>query len=104
MQQIVLCSPALLRVRAVPDRMDGKAPASLAGHAPIIRASGEWTARSQIDAGRRGIRRALYMSAHVGARQSRQLGKTYPPLCSAGKSANVAIAVLMKRSWSAQTP
>jgi len=72
--------------------------AALAGLAPWTRQSGPWEGQRHIGGGRAVIRRALYMSAVVVARQVHStLGKFYQRLRLAGKPAKVALTAVMRK-------
>ena len=72
--------------------------AALAGLAPWTRQSGPWEGQRHIGGGRAAIRRALYMSAVVLARQTETtLGKFYARLRLAGKPAKVALTAVMRK-------
>lgn len=72
--------------------------AALAGLAPWTRQSGPWEGQRHIGGGRADVRRALYMSAVVLARQVETLlGKFYAKLRAAGKPAKVALTAVMRK-------
>ncbi len=72
--------------------------AALAGLAPWTRQSGPWEGQRHIGGGRAEVRRSLYMSAVVLARQTETLlGKFYQRLRAAGKPAKVALTAVMRK-------
>jgi len=72
--------------------------AALAGLAPWTRQSGPWEGQRHIGGGRAQVRRALYMSAVVLARQTQTtLGQVYARLRAAGKPAKVALTAVMRK-------
>lgn len=77
--------------------LEGKAAASLAGLAPMIRQSGKWNGRAFIRGGRAHLRHALYMPALVAARFNPDLKAVYQRLINAGKPPKVALTALMRK-------
>jgi transposase len=72
--------------------------AALAGLAPWTRQSGPWEGQRHIGGGRAVVRRALYMSAVVLAKQKQTvLGKFYRRLREQGKPAKVALTAVMRK-------
>ncbi len=72
--------------------------AALAGLAPWTRQSGPWEGQRHIGGGRAEVRRSLYMSAVVLARQTETLlGKFYQRLRAGGKPAKVALTAVMRK-------
>jgi transposase len=72
--------------------------AALAGLAPWTRQSGPWEGQRHIGGGRAVVRRALYMSAVVLAKQKQTtLGKFYRRLRDQGKPAKVALTAVMRK-------
>jgi len=71
--------------------------ASLAGLAPIARASGQFRGRRSIRGGRAGLRQALYMPALVAARFNPDLKAKYQALIQAGKAAKLAVTAMMRK-------
>jgi transposase len=71
--------------------------AALAGLAPHPRESGQWQGQRMIGGGRPAARRALYMSALVGARANSVLKVFYQRLRAAGKPAKVALTAVMRK-------
>lgn len=79
-------------------RLNRGQAAALAGLAPWTRQSGPWEGQRHIGGGRADVRRALYMSAVVLARQAQTtLGKFYAKLRAAGKPAKVALTAVMRK-------
>jgi transposase len=79
-------------------RLNRGQTAALAGLAPWTRQSGPWEGQRHIGGGRAVIRRALYMSAVVLARQTETaLGKFYARMRLAGKPAKVALTAVMRK-------
>lgn len=77
--------------------LDEKQVASLAGLAPVARDSGTFRGKRFCQAGRRNLRRALYMPALVGARFNADLKAKYDSMIAAKKPAKVAITALMRK-------
>lgn len=71
--------------------------ASLAGLAPVVQQSGQWTGRAFIRGGRATVRRALYMPALVAMRFNPDLKAKYDQLIAAGKPAKKAIIAIMRK-------
>ena len=72
--------------------------AALAGLAPWTRQSGPWEGQRHIGGGRAEVRRSLYLSAVVLARQTETLlGKFYQRLRAGGKPAKVALTAVMRK-------
>lgn len=77
--------------------LDRKNVASLAGVAPMTRASGQWVGKAYIKGGRRLLRHALYMPALIATRFNPDLKAKYDQLREAGKPAKVAIVAVMRK-------
>ena len=77
--------------------LDRKTVASLAGVAPMTRASGQWVGKAYIKGGRRLLRHALYMPALIATRFNPDLKAKYNQLREAGKPAKVAIVAVMRK-------
>lgn len=77
--------------------LDRKNVASLAGVAPMTRASGQWVGKAYIKGGRRQLRHALYMPALTATRFNPDLKTMYDQLRGAGKPAKVAIVAVMRK-------
>ena len=77
--------------------LDRKNVASLAGVAPMTRASGQWVGKAYIKGGRRLLRHALYMPALIATRFNPDLKAKYDHLRGAGKPAKVAIVAIMRK-------
>jgi transposase len=72
--------------------------AALGGLAPWTRQSGPWEGQRHIGGGRALVRKALYMSAVVLAKQKETtLGKFYRHLRDQGKPAKVALTAVMRK-------
>lgn len=71
--------------------------ASLAGVAPHVRSSGEWTGKTFVQGGRKPLRDALYMPALVAARFNPDLKAKYTTLRDAGKPPKVAIIAILRK-------
>ena len=78
-------------------RLDAKAVASLAGHAPVTRQSGAWQGRSFIQGGRPRVRRLLYMPALAAIRCNPDLRAKYRQLRGQGKPPKVALTAVMRK-------
>jgi transposase len=79
-------------------RINRQQVAALAGLAPWTRQSGPWEGQRHIGGGRAVVRRALYMSAVVLAKQKQTtLGKFYRRLRDQGKPAKVALTAVMRK-------
>jgi transposase len=77
--------------------LDAKRAASLAGLAPVVRASGTWQGKSSIQGGRKPPRDALYMPALVAIRFNPDMKAKYRAMIGAGKPAKVAIVAIMRK-------
>ncbi|MCX8508709.1 MAG: IS110 family transposase [Rhodobacteraceae bacterium] len=77
--------------------LDRKNVASLAGVAPMTRASGQSVGKAYIKGGRRQLRHALYMPALIATRFNPDLKAKYDQLRGAGKPAKVAIVAVMRK-------
>lgn len=77
--------------------LDGKAAASLAGLAPIVRESGTWKGRSFIRGGRAAPRRMLYMAAISAITHNPDLARKYRELRDRGKPSKVALTAVMRK-------
>ena len=77
--------------------MDNKCAASLAGLAPVARASGQHSGKRFIRAGRTHLRQALYMPALVAIRFNADMKAKYQVLVAAGKPPKVAITAVMRK-------
>lgn len=102
----ILCSiPGLSKVSAaallieMPElgTLTNKQTASLAGLAPMVRQSGQWSGKAFIQGGRKNLRDALYMPALVAARHNPDLKAKYDAFVSAGKPKKVALSALMRK-------
>ena len=71
--------------------------AALAGLAPFDNDSGQHRGRRRIDAGRRRVRRALYMAAVAAARSASRFSDFYKTLRAKGKPAKVALIALARK-------
>ena len=71
--------------------------ASLVGVAPLNRDSGAMRGRRSVWGGRPTVRRALYMSALVGARKNFVIRRFYERLREAGKKPKVALVACMRK-------
>lgn len=76
--------------------LQAKQAASLAGLAPVTRASGTWQGQSHIRGGRFKLRQALYMPAMVACRFNPDMKHKYDKLIDAGKPPKVAITAVMR--------
>ena len=90
----ILCSiPGLSKVSAaallieMPElgTLTNKQTASLAGLAPMVRQSGQWSGKAFIQGGRKNLRDALYMPALVAARHNPDLEARSDAFVSARK-------------------
>jgi len=102
----ILCSiPGLSKVSAaallieMPElgTLTNKQTASLAGLAPMVRQSGQWSGKAFIQGGRKNLRDALYMPALVAARHNPDLKAKYDAFVTAGKPKKVALSALMRK-------
>lgn len=74
-----------------------KQAASIAGLAPMTRASGQWRGHAFIQGGRKFLRDALYMPARVAIRFNPDMKAKYGAMRKAGKPAKVAITAVMRK-------
>jgi transposase len=79
-------------------QLNRRQAAALTGLAPWTRQSGPWEGQRHIGGGRAVVRRALYMSAVVLAKnKGTALGKFYTHLRAQGKPAKVALTAVMRK-------
>jgi transposase len=71
--------------------------AALAGLAPHVRQSGQWTGKAFIHGGRAPVRKALYMAALSACRLHPPLRRFYQRLRANGKPFKIAITAVMRK-------